>query len=65
MTKFQEERIYKIFEKIEKNQELKQEFNVNLKSMHLDENLRLNAYETYEHCYVLAKKSLKKKHENV
>jgi hypothetical protein len=65
MTKFQEERIYKIFEKLEKNQELKEEFNNILKSIKFDESHRLNAYETYEHCYVLSKKSLKKKHENI
>jgi hypothetical protein len=65
MTKFQEERIYKIFEKLDNNLELKQEFNINLKSMQFDESHRLNAYETYEHCYVLAKKLLKKKHENI
>ena len=65
MTKFQEERIYKIFAKLEKNPELKKEFNNNLRGMQFDESHQLNAYETYEHCYVLAKKSLKKENENI
>jgi hypothetical protein len=59
MTKFQEERIYKIFEKLEKNPKLKKEFNIKLKDVQFDDTHRLNVYETYEHCYVLAKKSLK------
>lgn len=69
MTKFQEERIYKIFAKINKDEELKQHFNDNLRKLHSDENthaMLLNAYEAYEHSYVLAKKQIKKlRNENV
>jgi hypothetical protein len=69
MTKFQEERIYKIFEKINKDDELKYIFNENLRKLHSDENthrMLLNAYEAYEHSYVLAKKQIKKsRNENV
>jgi hypothetical protein len=69
MTKFQEERIYKIFEKINNDEELKHHFNINLRNLHSDENARLmllNAYEAYEHSYVLAKKQIKKlRNENI
>jgi hypothetical protein len=64
MTKFQEDRIYKIFTKIKEDPELKKQFNENLRALHNDEEryaMLLNAYEAYEHAYILAKKQIKKK----
>ena len=69
MTKFQEDRIYKIFSKLKEDPQLKTEFNKNLRALHNDEEryaMLLNIYEAYEHAYILAKKQIKmNKHENV